>query len=128
MNKITNRYNILRGIFIASVKIPGRAECSAEEKAASKAQPVLDDNPCMKKLRKLLIGILTLMHQRVNQAQDMNEQDSGMEEKSNSQLLVLLKYFATSVTEPTLQESHSQSKQEKSSQKYSIMWFFRAGT
>lgn len=33
------------------------------------------------------------MHLRVNQAQDTNEQESGMEEKSNSQVLVLLKYL-----------------------------------
>lgn len=37
----------------------------------------------------------SLMHQRAHQAQDMNEQESGMEEKSNSQLLVLLKYLLT---------------------------------
>lgn len=61
MNEITKRYDTLRGIFVSSVKIHGRAECSAEGMAASKTQPVLDDNPCMKKLGKLLIGILTLL-------------------------------------------------------------------
>lgn len=37
----------------------------------------------------------SLMHQRASQAQDIKEQESGMEEKSNSQVLMLLKYLLT---------------------------------
>lgn len=63
-----------------------------EEKAAPKAQPVLDDEETGETFN---MNSYSLMHQRVNQAQDINEQESGMEEKSNSQVLVLLKYLLT---------------------------------
>lgn len=125
LNKITKIYDILRGKFISSVKIRVRAECSDRRQGCIKSPACTGWQSLHEETGETFNwNSYSLMHQRVSQAQDIKEQESGMEEKSNSQVLVLLKYLLTQWLNfagipPTEQAGGS-------SQKYSVTWFLRA--
>lgn len=79
-----------------SAKIHGRVECSDRKKGCIKS-PACTGCPSMHEETGETFNwnAYSLMHQKASQAQDINERELGMDEKSNSQVLVLLKHWLT---------------------------------
>lgn len=81
---------------MSSVKIHGRLECSDRKKGCIESPACTGCQPMHEVTGETFNwNAYFLMHQKVSKAQDINKRESGMEEKSNSQVPVLLKYWLT---------------------------------